>query len=229
MVDQMVGADVEQLDALARDLRAAADQLESLTRSLGGRITAAPWSGRDATAFRHEWQGRHAAAVRSAQEALRAAAGVVTTNAAQQRQASQSAGGSGGGDPWTAGRVIHDVRSGAGKVGDVADTVQLMADSVAVGAGGVAAVGLFVPGIGWIDTAAAGTVAAGAAAVGEGAGWVSLAGHGIEDPTSPDFIEDAVVKSLTGGVVGKSGIDAVDGLVQGSGGVAEGLIDAFTD
>lgn len=223
----MWGADVDQLDALARDLNTAADRLESLTRLLGGRIGSVAWSGRDATSFRHDWPGRHAAGLRTVGEAMREAARTVTANAAEQRKASEASGGGSAGSPgWTAARVIKDIRQGAGKVGDGAEQVQFLADGAATGAGIVALAGVAMPpGVDVVDIAGAGLFAEAAAGVGETAGWIGVAGHAIEDPTSPDVQQELITQATTGMIPIPEGVLPVTGAVKGAAGVTETLMD----
>lgn len=92
----MVGADVDQLRALARGLTQAADRLESATGEVNGRLSSTPWQGQDATRFRSEWQGQSLGLVRSVVSALRDAATQIERNASEQEQASAAAGGTGG-------------------------------------------------------------------------------------------------------------------------------------
>jgi hypothetical protein len=213
----MWGADVDQLDTLARDLSAAAASLESISRSLGGRIGAVPWLGRDAGAFRDDWQSRHAGALRVVREAVHAAAATVQANADQQRQAS-AAGSSGGGDRST-------FRSVAGWIGDQAEDVETLANGAAVGAGAVAVAGLLMPpGANVIDVVGAGAFAAGAATVADVAGIVSIVGHGIEDPGDEGLMKDVVMQVATAGVPGPQD-EIAEGLYKG----ATGLIGAVFD
>lgn len=225
MTDQMWGADVDQLDALSRDCTAAADELEASATRLAGRIAAVPWSGRDATSFRHDWQARYASALRSAGQALRAAASTVATNATEQRQASQASPGPTAGHRSTASRIVHDARAGAGWVGDAAEQVQVMADGAAAGAGAVALAGTVMPpGIDVIDFVGAGSFAVAAAGVAETAGIVSLAGHTINDPTDPKVAEQFVTEATTSGLTGPEGIDAVSGAFDGAKDIIEELM-----
>jgi hypothetical protein len=199
---EMWGADVEQLDALARDLTAAAASLESIGRTIGGRMGSVPWAGRDATMFRDDWQSRHAAALHAARETMQAAAAAVKAHSNDQRKASEASGGGAQHDPST----WRQIRDAAGTVGDVAEWVQLGANGVMVGAGAATMVG-FLP---------AAPVAGGAAVVSEVSGLVSLTGHWIDDPNDPEVAEDAILQSS--GVSPKS-VDAVDAMYDGGKGI----------
>jgi hypothetical protein len=214
---EMWGADTDQLDALARDLTAAAASLETISRSVGGRIGSTPWAGRDATMFRDDWQHRHAAALRAARETMRAAAAAVTAHAGDQRKASEASGGGAHHDPSTASRILSGVRTGAGVVGDVAEGVQFGANVVAAGAGTVAVVGTLT---GNPIALVAAPIAAGAAGVSEVSGLVSIVGHGIENPDDPELAEQVVVQATTGGLIGPTGVAAADAATDG----AKGLV-----
>lgn len=88
----LVGADVDQLRALARTFEQAADRLEGLTRELSGRLQSTPWVGPDADRYRSRFQGESSAAIRSAAGALRAAATALQRNATEQDHASSGTG-----------------------------------------------------------------------------------------------------------------------------------------
>ena len=88
----MVGADVDQLRALARNLTQAADRLEGTSGEVSGRLSSTPWQGNDAAQFRSQWQGESSALMRGVANALRAAAAEIDRNANEQEQASQETG-----------------------------------------------------------------------------------------------------------------------------------------
>ena len=88
----MVGADVDQLRALARNLTQAADRLEGMSGEVSGRLSSTPWQGQDAMQFRSQWQGESSALVRGVTNALRAAAAEIDRNANEQEQASEGTG-----------------------------------------------------------------------------------------------------------------------------------------
>lgn len=91
----MVGADVDQLRALARSLASAAQRLEGMASEVNGRLSTTPWHGQDAGQFRSQWQGQSLGAIRGVIAALRDAAALVERNAGEQEQTS-NAGGAGG-------------------------------------------------------------------------------------------------------------------------------------
>ncbi|PRX16608.1 hypothetical protein CLV67_119189 [Actinoplanes italicus] len=198
----MWGADVERLEALARDLTAAAASLESIGRTVGGRMVSVQWAGRDAGMFRDDWQSRHSAALRAAGETMRSAASTVQAHARDQRKSSEAAGGGAPQDPST----WRQIRDAAGTVGDVAEWVQLGANVVMVGAGAATMAG-FVPAL---------PIAGGAAVVSEASGLVSMTGKWIDDPNDPEIAEDAILQSS--GVSPKS-VDAVDAMLDGTKGL----------
>lgn len=91
----MVGADVDQLRALARNLSQAADRLEAMTGDVSGRLSATPWQGQDANQFRSQWQGESLGLLRAVANGLRAAAAEIDRNANEQEQASTESGSGG--------------------------------------------------------------------------------------------------------------------------------------
>ncbi len=88
----MVGADVDHLRTLARQLTQAADRLEGMTGEVNGRLSSAPWHGQDAMQFRSQWQGESVVLVRAVVNALRAAGAEIERNANEQELASAGTG-----------------------------------------------------------------------------------------------------------------------------------------
>ena len=68
------GMDTETVQALAEDLRAAAERVQELGSRLQARMADTAWVGQDATRFREDWDGRLHPTLGSAQEALATAA-----------------------------------------------------------------------------------------------------------------------------------------------------------
>jgi hypothetical protein len=99
----MVGADVDQLRTLARNLIRSAERLESMANEINGRLSATPWQGPDAGQFRSEWQGHSLSSIRGVVGALREAAALVERNADEQEQASSTTGAGGSLGPIDAG------------------------------------------------------------------------------------------------------------------------------
>ena len=94
----VLGADVEQLDRLARELHQEGDRLEAIGASINGVVRRVYWVGPDADRFRAEWSGSMSPRLRSIADLLRDRGREVAEQARQQRQASEDgAGGSGGG------------------------------------------------------------------------------------------------------------------------------------
>lgn len=90
----IVGADVEQLRALARQMREKAEHLESsIARPLSRSIDTSPWKGADAEAFRQQWQADLASKIRQVVTALREAADKASRNAEEQDKASSATSG----------------------------------------------------------------------------------------------------------------------------------------
>lgn len=94
----MVGADVDQLRALARALDQAADRLESTGTSTTSLLNGAAWRGPDADRYRSAWRGSSLAQIRAAVAALREAAAAAKRNADDQEStsAARTGGVSGG-------------------------------------------------------------------------------------------------------------------------------------
>ena len=85
----IVGADVEQLHALARQFREKADQLESnVARSLSQNVASSPWKGTDAETFRQNWQTDLSPKIQQVVASLRDAADSVDRNADEQDRTS---------------------------------------------------------------------------------------------------------------------------------------------
>ena len=95
----MVGADVDQLRALARTLDQAADRMESTASSATGLLDRAAWRGPDADRYRSGWRSSSLPQVRNAVAALREAAATAKRNADAQEAASSADGGAASGGP----------------------------------------------------------------------------------------------------------------------------------
>jgi uncharacterized protein YukE len=100
----MLGADPDELDALAQRFRVLAGRLDSSRASLGAQIHNSPWAGPAAEGFRHDWDGHHTRVLSGVARSLGQAAESLTRNANEQRHASGSASASGsGGVPTSTG------------------------------------------------------------------------------------------------------------------------------
>lgn len=92
----MVGASPAELDALAKQVGQAADELsQQVTIPLRQLISHSPWDGSDATRFRQDWASTLEPQLRQVAAALQTAEEDLHRNAQEQRDAS-SAGGSSG-------------------------------------------------------------------------------------------------------------------------------------
>ncbi|WP_102144543.1 WXG100 family type VII secretion target [Mycobacterium hubeiense] len=88
----VVGADLDQMRALARTLTQAADRLEAAAATVTGQLSSLGWSGPDAERYRSQWHGESRTVIRHVVTALREAAQTVERNAAEQQQASSATG-----------------------------------------------------------------------------------------------------------------------------------------
>ena len=90
-----IGADPEDLRALATELRAAGAQMDRTARTVAALVRAAPWHGPDAGRFRAGWADRQRS-LGVAGTGLRDAAAELDGHIDQQERASRAAGGTAG-------------------------------------------------------------------------------------------------------------------------------------
>lgn len=83
-----LGADVEQLDELARKMNSAAADISALTASITGNLASVWWQGADRGRFESSW-GEHQRQLATISQAVIAVASEATTQAAAQRAVSQ--------------------------------------------------------------------------------------------------------------------------------------------
>jgi len=83
-----LGADVEQLDQLARKFEQEAQQIAQATQQISSQVNSTWWKGPDADKFRNEWESQFASQLKKIAEALRQVGTVVRKQAQQQRQTS---------------------------------------------------------------------------------------------------------------------------------------------
>ena len=83
-----LGADVEQLDSLARRFDQEAQTIENTISTITSQIGATWWQGSDADNFRNEWQTNYTASLRNVIQRLQDAASRCRAQANQQRQTS---------------------------------------------------------------------------------------------------------------------------------------------
>ncbi len=95
MSNQMIGANVDELDALGQQLDSAADDLRRIVQQLRG-LPRNVWVGTDATQFFSDLDSTHIPGVGRVGDALRISGASVKRNAADQRSTSATLeGGSG--------------------------------------------------------------------------------------------------------------------------------------
>ena len=106
MSEAFIGADVERLRSIGDAVHAHANKVDFVERESSYRINriADIWAGPGSEAFRQEWFGRHAPALRLAADHLKDASQKLRANADQQAAASNSFEQVGSG-AWVAGGV----------------------------------------------------------------------------------------------------------------------------
>ncbi|GAA2405778.1 WXG100 family type VII secretion target [Mycolicibacterium llatzerense] len=82
------GIEPEQMDQMGRQFESKAAEIQSLVSQLGRAVESVGWSGPDADRFKTDWQGKHAAELKSVSEALRNAAQSIRRNMQEQQSAS---------------------------------------------------------------------------------------------------------------------------------------------
>lgn len=85
------GADIEQLRLLAKTMSQHSDKVNSLSTELGQLPSRAPWTGRDASAFRAAWDSEHRPTLMRVAAELQSQAQKLAGNADQQDKASSAA------------------------------------------------------------------------------------------------------------------------------------------
>ncbi len=88
----VTGANPDELDRLAASFTSTATKVADARRALNPKINTAPWRGRDADRFRHQWSNEHRRAIDAAIAFLNQGANDLHANAQQQRQASKDGG-----------------------------------------------------------------------------------------------------------------------------------------
>ena len=83
-----LGADVEQLDNLARRFDQEAQTIQNTISTINGQVGATWWQGTDAENFRNEWHSNYTASLNNVIQRLQEAANRCRTQASQQRQTS---------------------------------------------------------------------------------------------------------------------------------------------
>lgn len=83
-----LGADVEQLDQLARTFNEEAGKIQQAVSRISGQVNGVWWKGPDADRFRNEWEGTYRNQLQRIADELRQQATKVRNQAQQQRQTS---------------------------------------------------------------------------------------------------------------------------------------------
>lgn len=132
----LVGADTEELRALAADFRSGADELRELTAQLARGIDAAhEWQGQDASRCKDEWAAFAAGQLTGVSSALETAGQLLEANAVEQDRASGETKHTGGlgwalldlaADLFPFGKIAHDVFSLWGKGALIADFLKAL-------------------------------------------------------------------------------------------------------
>ncbi len=95
-MSEVIGANLNDLQELVREFRAAADQFDGARNSVLRAVARTAWQGQTAEQFRAEWDAVHAVVMGNLAGDLRHAATVILTNADEQRRTSASHQGSSG-------------------------------------------------------------------------------------------------------------------------------------
>lgn len=83
----LIGADVEALEALAKNVQAKAEQIGSIGSELDKAVQGVSWVGRDADTFRNQWAAVSKSLL-NVREQLRTHADTIKRNADEQRTTS---------------------------------------------------------------------------------------------------------------------------------------------
>lgn len=104
-MNEMLGADVEQLRALAKEFAGKSASLTQAQRIIDGAVNQLPryWQGQDAQRFASQWRGQHRGTIARTATMLDETAEQLKKNAQEQEQASSvaSLGGAGTGGEGT--------------------------------------------------------------------------------------------------------------------------------
>lgn len=84
------GMDIPQVRNLANQMRAKADEIESIMNQLTNQLGQAQWVGNDRQQFEGDWNGQYCTSLRNVANGLRDAATRADQNADQQEQASNA-------------------------------------------------------------------------------------------------------------------------------------------
>lgn len=93
MADGMIGADPEQLLALAKTMESSGSALKQAAMTLGGAVAHARWTGPDSDRFRVQWNNGMRAKLNNTATLLSTNATLLKSQADEQTTASASGGG----------------------------------------------------------------------------------------------------------------------------------------
>lgn len=85
----LIGADVEQLEALSKNLGTKAEQVGQISTELASSVKGLQWVGQDADAFKGQWD-EVTKSLNVVRDLLRANSTTIKKNADQQRSTSSS-------------------------------------------------------------------------------------------------------------------------------------------
>lgn len=159
-MSEMLGADLEELRALARDFSGNSQKLVQAQKIIDGAVNQLPryWQGPDAQRFASQWRGQHRGVISRTAAMLDESADLLKKNAQEQEQASSvaslsgpggsSGGGGGGGGISGINKILTGNAWGEGyKDGDLGGNIKAATDSgvADLGRAGVGAAAL-IPG-----------------------------------------------------------------------------------
>ncbi len=84
-----IGMDVGAVRNLAGQLKAKAEEINTIANTLSSQLDGVQWVGADATTFRSDWSSTHRAQLSAVADALTQASTRATQDAEQQENASR--------------------------------------------------------------------------------------------------------------------------------------------
>lgn len=201
MSDQLIGANVEELDSLAQQFDAAADDLQRISEQLG-RLPRSVWIGADAKQFFGDLDSSHVPGVRGVVNALRQISAVVRRNAAAQRNTSATLDGAPAPGSASPAGTIH--ASSAGATGQFDRDVEMAGGVVGYGLTAVSAANDLGPKISWIGASTMG--------IGIGVDTAHLVQNAMDGEWSAATLDALSIASNWGGPV----VSSISGLARDS-------------
>lgn len=89
-MSNFTGMDIPAVRQLANQMRAKADEIQSIQSQLTNQLNGTAWIGNDRERFVGDWQSQHVAALNNVMNAIRDAAQRADMNASEQEQASNA-------------------------------------------------------------------------------------------------------------------------------------------